>query len=203
MSQRDREALENLSGLRELDRLVVQVMQALQVKPTPDRPPTAEANVIYQDQWGEEAVPRKSGPGPDEDSSPPTQELLEGDEWEDGAEVPVTEDWSAMTEAEEEKADEFRRLEAESEPVSQEEGSTSVLGDAELAFIERTTRWLERRPHRDIILDQIWRRLLPVEVAHSEPADAGAEANAGADVDAIEHSTEPAPEPAPEDNGSN
>ncbi len=34
------------------------------------------------------------------------------------------------------------------------------LTEAETRFVEQTVRWLERRDNKDVIVDQIWRRLL-------------------------------------------
>lgn len=192
MSRRNRDSIENLSGLRELDRLVIQVMRALQPGPPQDAGNVRDDNVIYRERWGETAYegegveadyevdPARSKRRPTRHDSP----LAEGD-WEDGADVPVTEDWSEPMPEELEEAPS-----GTDEPMDPKASEDSVLSEAEVAFIDRTSRWLERRPHRDIILDQIWRRLLPEDVAESTTDDAPDDSQSNCDDGVAEDTNE-------------
>lgn len=188
MSRRNRESIENLSGLQELDRLVVEVIRALQSRSMQGSQLTQDNNVIYREQWGEaefadeqdvtdfdpdEGHVRQRRKGP---KSP-----LDDAEWQEGGEVPVTENWSGPLPEELEEREE--REESEQEPGLTTEPEASVLSEAELAFIDRTCRWLERRPHRDIILDQIWRNLLPKDSMESPVDEAGEQENIEDDGD--------------------
>jgi hypothetical protein len=135
---------EEFSGLKELDRLVLQVLAAVRDAGTvrEAESPQDPEKVIYPKQW----PPRRA------------QGEAETDEWGEAFQT-EQEDWTPEPSADEHAA-RPDALDAEFETEAPPAQSEGPLTEAEGAFVERTVAWLARRSNRDIILDQVWRRLM-------------------------------------------
>lgn len=143
MTSRNRQQEEEFSGLRELDRIVSQVLEAIRT-PGDERPPARGrprvGNVIYNDDWLE--------------SEAPDQEI-------------TAEPEPAVEPGVDEEAPDFTPLFADDvQPAADYEGG--VLSEQECTFVERTARWLERRDNKDVILNAIWRRVLASAAAGAD-----------------------------------
>ena len=137
---------EEFSGLRELDRIVSQVLEAVRgpesaVKPVRRGP--GSANVIYNEEWRE--APAPSADIPEIEAAPEDESGVEPEEF--GDYDSSSHDW---------------------EEAAEEGNDDGALTEAERAFVDQTTRWLQRRENRDIILNAIWRKLLP-PLAEDDP----------------------------------
>ncbi len=155
---------EDFPGLRELDHIVSQVIGAIRESPRTERRKSArdhDDNVIYDDRW--QRAPDESPDG--EDELPDFSELPDG----------VPPEQQVDERACEHDIDELPPLDWEDTAAAAvEDDRPGPLSEAEIAFVERTVRWLERRPNRDVIMDQMWRRLLPID--DTVPSEPGASA---------------------------